>query len=148
MPFGAAQDDLSDIGQCFNVIQNTGFLPQACHGREGRTGSGHAAFAFNGGHEGCFLAADKRARALVNFEIEVKARAEDVLAQQAGFFGLRNGDVQAVDGQRIFRAAVNVAGMRADRFGRDDHAFQNRVRIRFQNAAVHERPGIAFIGVA
>ncbi|OQB55896.1 MAG: hypothetical protein BWX99_01032 [Deltaproteobacteria bacterium ADurb.Bin151] len=47
VPFGSAQNDLADIGQRFNIVQNTWFLPQAGHGREGRTGSGHAAFSFN-----------------------------------------------------------------------------------------------------
>ncbi|OQB55895.1 MAG: hypothetical protein BWX99_01031 [Deltaproteobacteria bacterium ADurb.Bin151] len=70
------------------------------------------------------------------------------MAQKAGFLGLSDGDIQTMDGQGIFSAAVYVAMAGADGLGRDDHALQNRVRIRFQNAAVHESTGVAFVGIA
>ncbi len=38
--------------------------------------------------------------------------------------------------------------MGADGLGRNDHAFQNRMGIRLQDAAVHESTGIALVGVA
>ena len=52
------------------------------------------------------------------------------------------------DRQRIFGAAVDVALGRAHRVGGDGHALEHAVRIAFQHAAVHERAGIALVGVA
>ena len=43
---------------------------------------------------------------------------------------------------------VNETLVRADGVGGNGHAFEHAVRIAFQNAAVHERAGIAFVGVA
>ena len=41
-----------------------------------------------------------------------------------------------------------IALLRAHGVGRDGHAFQHAVRIAFEHRAVHERAGIAFVGVA
>ncbi len=38
--------------------------------------------------------------------------------------------------------------MGIDGFGGDNHALDHRMRVRFQNAAVHERAGIALVGIA
>jgi hypothetical protein len=52
-----------------------------------------------------------------------------------------------VDGQRIFGAAVDIAMSCADCFGGDNHAFENGVRVGFEDAAVHECTRVAFVGV-
>ena len=77
-----------------------------------------------------------------------KPRAEDVLAQQAALAGLGQGDFQPLDGQRILGPDVDVSALGADGVSGDGHAFDHAVRIAFQHAAVHERAGIAFVGVA
>ena len=59
-----------------------------------------------------------------------------------------NGNLQSLDGQRIFSANIDVSLGRANRVGRDQHAFQHAMGIAFQHAAVHERAGIAFVRVA
>ena len=148
VPGAAAEDDLPDVGEGFHVVEDARLLPETGHGGEGGPGSGHAAFPLDGGHQGRFLAADEGAGALVDLEIEVKAGSQDVLSQQAVFLGLVDGDVQAVDGQRILGPAVDVPLVGADGLGGDDHAFQNGVGIGLQDAAVHEGAGIAFVGVA
>ena len=56
--------------------------------------------------------------------------------------------LQPLDGQRIFRPDVDVTLVRADRVAGDRHAFEHAMRVAFQHAAVHERAGIAFVGVA
>jgi len=53
-----------------------------------------------------------------------------------------------LDGQGIFGPAVDVAVMGADGLGGDDHAFEDRMGIRLQDAAIHESAGIALVGVA
>ena len=63
-------------------------------------------------------------------------------------FGLGDGRLQPLDGQRIFGADVDVGLRRADAVGGDGHAFEQAVRIAFDHGPIHERAGIAFVGVA
>ena len=148
IPGAAAEHDLPDVGEGFHVVQDARLLPETGDGGEGGARSRHAAFALDRGHQGRFLAADEGAGALVDLQIKVKAGPEDVLSQEAVLSGLVDGDVQAVDGQRILGAAVDVTLMGSDRPGGDDHAFQNGVRVRLQDAAVHKGARVAFVGVA
>ena len=53
--------------------------------------------------------------------------------------------LEALDGQRVLGADVDVALVRADGVGADDHAFEHRVRVAFEHGAVHERAGVAFV---
>ena len=78
----------------------------------------------------------------------LKSAAQDVVAQQAVGLGLGDGRLQPLDGQRILGADVDVGLRGADAVGGDGHAFDQPVRIALDDGPVHERPGIAFVGVA
>ena len=117
-------------------------------GGERRAGPRLAAVAFDRGHQGRLFAADEGPGTHADLHVEIEAGAEDVLAQDAPLLCLGNGDLQPRNGQRIFRPHVNIASQRADRMGGDGHAFQNAVRVAFQDAAVHEGAGIALVGIA
>ena len=104
--------------------------------------------AFDRGHQRGFLAADKRAGAEAEVDVEVKAGAEDVLAEEAVFPGLLDGDLEAVDGNRVFGADVDVALGRADGVAGDGHCLQHDVGVALEDRTVHERAGVAFVGVA
>ena len=65
--------------------------------------------------------------------------------EQAHAFRLPDGSSQALDRQRIFGAHIDVAFGCAHRIGGDHHAFEHAVRIAFEDAAIHERAGIAFV---
>ena len=41
-----------------------------------------------------------------------------------------------------------IALGRTDGIGGNQHAFEHAVRIAFEHAAIHERAGIAFVGIA
>ena len=77
-----------------------------------------------------------------------EARAHDVIAQQAVLAGLLDGVLQALDGERVLGAHVDVALVGADRIGADRHALDHRVRVAFEHGAVHEGTGVALVGVA
>ena len=64
--------------------------------------------------------------------------------------GLRPGrwPSEPLDGQRILGADVDVGLRGADGVGGDDHAFEQPVRVALDHGAVHERAGVAFVGVA
>ena len=148
VPLRTLEDDLADVGQGFDVVQDAGLLPEAGDGGKGGPGAGHSPLALDGCHQRRFLAADEGAGALVDLQVEIEARSQDVLSQQARFLGLGDGDVEAVDGQGIFGPAVDVAVMGADGLGGDHHALQDSMGIRLENAAVHESARIALVGVA
>ncbi|OPY04819.1 MAG: hypothetical protein A4E67_02230 [Syntrophaceae bacterium PtaB.Bin038] len=148
VPGPAAQDDLPDVGEGFHVVQDARLLPETGDGGEGGPRAGHAALALDGGHQRRLLAADEGARALVDLDVEVEARAEDVLPEQAHLARLGEGHVEAVDRQRVLGPAVDVSLLRADRLGGDHHALEHCVGVRLEDAAVHKGPGVALVGVA
>ena len=123
-------------------------LEQALDRREGRTGPGLAAVALDGGHQRGLLAADESAGAQTEVDIEVKAGAEDVLAQQSVFPGLLDGDLETVNGDGVLGPDVDVALVGADGVAGDGHSLQHHVGVAFQNGTVHERAGVALVGVA
>ncbi len=103
------QDDLRHVGIGFDVVVIGWFAPQARSGREGRAGARLAAFAFDRGDQRGFFTADERAGALADFQVEGEIGAENVLAQEAEFARLLDGNVQVLHRDRVFRAAVDVA---------------------------------------
>jgi hypothetical protein len=107
-----------------------------------------AAPAFNRGNERRFLAADKGACTQPDVDVKVEGCAHDARAQETLSFGLADGHLQPFDGQGIFAAHVDVAFFGPHGVGGQGHAFQNAMGVAFQNAAVHERAGVAFVAVA
>ena len=69
-----------DVGVGLHVVEQGGPVKQAFHRRERGAGLGLAPVALDGAHEGGLLAADKGTGAQAQFQIEVKAGVEDVLA--------------------------------------------------------------------
>ena len=53
-----------------------------------------------------------------------------------------------LDRQRIFRADVEEPAVGADGVAGDEHPLDHVEGVRLQHAAVHERAGIALVGVA
>ena len=122
-------------------------LPNSPLGK-GRTGTGLAAVAFDGGEESSLLAADERAGAEADFYIEFKAEPQNILAEEAVFAGLFEGYLQTVYGHGIFGADVDIALMRAYGVAGYGHCLEHAVGIAFEHGSVHECAGIALIGVA
>ena len=147
-PVGAFKYDLSDVGVSFDVIENGGLAEKSFVRGERRTGTRLAALAFDTGHERRFLAAYERAGAETYFEVEVKSRSEYVLAEQSVFLSLLDGNANSAYRDRIFRADIYEALTGADRVRRYSHGFDDRVRVAFEYRPVHERAGVAFVGVA
>ena len=73
--------------------------------RERRTRTRRAALAFDGRHQRGFLAANKRAGADADVDVEIERRFKNAAAEQAELLGLFDGVLQPRDGQRIFGAA-------------------------------------------
>src|SRR5450756_841241 len=56
--------------------------------------------------------------------------------------------LQVKEGAGVLRAAVDVPVVGAHCVGADQHALDHGVSVALQEPAVHERPGVAFVGVA
>jgi hypothetical protein len=115
---------------------------------KGGAGTRHAAFSLDAVDQSGLFAANERPRPHLDQDLQVDARAEDVVPQQVVRFGVGDGRLEPLDGQGIFGPKVHIGLRGADRIGGDGHAFDQAMRIALDNGAVHERPGIAFIGVA
>ena len=72
-----------------------------------------------------FFAADKRSGSVFQFDREIEPGSHNIFSQQAGFFRLLDGDMQPLDGQRIFGADINKAGMSADGIAADRHCLEH-----------------------
>ena len=136
------------VARVSTLFRTVGFSQRPAIAGNGGTRTGFAALAFDGAHEGGFFAAHECAGAHHDFDVEVEAGAEDVLAEQAVLIGLVDGLADALDGERVLGAAVDDAFVRADRAGADRHAFDDALRIAFKLGAVHECARVAFVGVA
>ena len=146
-PVGPVQNDLRNVCPGLDVVQDRRTLEQTGDSRERRTGTRLTALAFDGGHQGCFFAADKSAGAETQLDIEVESGVKDVVAEQTIFLRLLDRDAETLDSDRIFGTDVDVTLVGADRVAGDRHGFENRVRITFQNGTVHECTRVAFVGV-
>ena len=82
-----------DVGKGFDVVDQRRAAPEAGFGRERRARARLAAFAFDAGDQRGFFAADKRAGAEADLDVEAEGRAEDVVAQQALLFRLPDRDL-------------------------------------------------------
>ncbi len=98
-------------------------------------------------HERGFFAANERACAKADVDIEIEPAAQNIFSQQTVFARLLNCKLQPFDGYGIFGTHVNVAFGRAYGVARDSHCFEYAVRVAFENGPVHKRAGVAFVRV-
>ncbi len=132
VPAAAAEDDRRDVGIGLDVVEHRGLAPETLLGREGRTGTRLAAIAFDRRQQRRLFAAHERPGAHADLDVEIEAGAEDVLAQQPALSRLGQGDLQSLDGQRIFGPDVDIAHLRPDRMAGDGHAFDARCADRLR----------------
>ena len=148
VPLRPAEHDHGDGGEGLDVVQAARAAPQARLGRIGRARTRLAAMTLDRGHERGLLAADEGPGADPDLEVEVEASTEDVLAQEAALARLLDRLAQALDGERVLGADVDVSLPDADREGADRHPLDDAVGVALQDAAVHEGAGIALVAVA
>ena len=146
-PLSAAQNDLRHVGKGLHVVFDGRGLIQTLDCRIRRTRTRLAAVALDRGHERGLLAAHERACAQADVQIEVEAGVEDVFTEQPVFARLLNGNLQTGNGDRILRTDIDIALGRADGIAGDRHGFNDGVRIALKNGAIHERTGVALVGV-
>jgi hypothetical protein len=137
-----------DIGEGLDVIDEGGFPKKARGGGIRRPGPGLAPPPLNGRNESRFLAAHEGPSPDPKLHVEGKIRVENPRPKEAKLSGLGDGHFQALYGQWVFRAHVDVALFRADGVGGDGHALEDAVGIALEDRPIHEGAGVALIAVA
>ena len=146
-PLGALVDDDGDVGERFDVVDDRRAAPETLDRRERRTGLRHTAVTFDRLEKSRLFAADERAGAEAELDVEIEVAAENLLAQETEVASLLNGDLETLNGERIFCADVNVALRSADREAGDRHGLEDGVGIALERGAVHVGAGVALVGV-
>ena len=146
-PLGALVDDYGNVGERFDVVDDRRAAPKTLDRRERRTGLGHTAVTLDRLEKSRLFAADERAGAEAELDVEIEVAAENLLAEKAEVASLLDGDLKALDGERIFRTDVDVALRSADGKAGDRHGLEDRVGIAFERRAVHVSAGVALVGV-
>ena len=143
---------LRTIGAMFanvsTLLISVGQAAQAGHGRVRRAGPRRPAAPLDRRDQRGLLPAHERAGAQPDIDLERELGVQHGRAEVAVLRGLADRLAQPGNGERVLRAAVDVAGARPDRVGRDRHALEHPVRVALEHGAVHERAGIALVRVA
>ena len=147
-PGRAAPDDIRDGGPGLDVVDHRRLSPEALLGGVGRPLPGVGDPSFHGGDQGGLFSGDEGPGALDDFDIEIESGPKDVLSEQAVLPGLADGDVHALDRQRVFVPDVDESLLGPDRFRPDDHPFENGVGIGLEDGPVHEGARVPFVAVA
>ncbi len=148
VPFRTFKNYLGNVSISFDVVDIGGFAPQTLLRGEWRTRAGFPSAAFDGRHQGGFLAANKSAGAHAHFKIEAEVCAQNVFTEQTKAARLFHRQVHCAHGDGVLSAAVNVALPRSNRVRGNNHPLNDRVRVAFEHAAIHESTRITLICVA
>ncbi len=146
-PFRATAQDGRHHGDGFDIVHRRRVAIQASAGRERRLQARLALLAFQAFDHRGFFAADIRAAAAMDDDIEIITGAAGVLADQAGGIGLLHGGHQHLGFGDIFAADIDEGRPRAHGKAGDQRAFDQLVRIMADDLAILARTRFGFVGV-
>ena len=130
------------------LLMSVGRSHRPAHAGYGGRGRGVPASALDRGDERGLLAAHEGAGPEADVDLEGELGVQDGRAEVAAAAGLADRLAESRDRERVLGSAVDVACLRADRVGGDRHPLQHPVRVALEDAPVHERAGVALVGVA
>ena len=140
--------DVEHVEERLDVVHDRRLAEEADLDRERRLVARLAAVALDRLEERRLLAADVRARADAQLDVEREARAHDVVAEQAVLARLRERVLEPRVRERVLRAHVDEAVLAAGRVRGDRHRLDERERVALHQDAVLERPRLRLVGVA
>ena len=143
-----ADEDLRHVEQRLDVVHDGRLAEQPDLDRERRLVPRLAAVALDRLEERRLLAADVRAGADAQLDVEREAGAENVVAEQARGARLGERVLEPRVRERVLRAHVDEAALAAGRVGRDRHRLDERERVALHQHPVLERPRLRLVGVA
>ena len=112
-------EDLQDVDQGLDVVDRRGPAEDPVRDRERRLVPRLAALALDRVEQGGLLAADVRAGAPAELDVERRPSAHDVLAEEAVVARLRDRVLEALGRQRVLPSDVDEAPLRATGVARD-----------------------------
>ena len=136
--FTAFTDNRRHRAQRLHVVDNRRAAVQSHDGGKRRLDARIAALALERFHQRRFFAAFIRASASVNQQIKINSRPKNIFSQITAGIGFRDGRIHSVQHVAVFAANVNEALVGVDGATRDNHAFNQLVRIH-----LHQRPVFA-----
>ena len=144
----AVADDPRHGSEGLGVVDGRRLAVQAEAGRERRLEARLALLAFQRFEQRSLFAADVGTKAVRRMQLEAEVAAQDLVAQVPSSARLFQRRFEAVVGLEDFAVDVVVAHGNAHRVGRNDHAFDDDVRVELQDVAVLARARLAFVGIA
>ncbi|GJD83145.1 hypothetical protein HPGCJGGD_1008 [Methylobacterium haplocladii] len=145
-PRAAATQNGTGHRDRLDVVHRRGTAVEAHICRERRLQPRHPLLALEALQQRRLLAADIRAGAVVDVDVEGVA-VDVVLADELGRVGLVDRALQRVLLGNVFTADVDVAGMRRHREGGDQAALDQEVRIVPHDLSVLAGAGLRFVGI-
>src|SRR5205085_6986923 len=131
-----------------DVVHDSRLSEQSYLDRERRLVARLAPVPLDRLEESRLLAADIRAGADAELDVEGEAGAHDVAAEQSSRARVRERVLQALVRERILGAHVDVAALAAGRVRGDRHRLEECERVALHEHAVLERAGLGLVGVA
>ena len=141
-------DDGRNVGERFDVVHERRLSKESSLDGEGGLVARLAPIPLDRVEDRRLLAADVRAGAATDLELEAKAASKDVVAEEPRVPRLIDGVLHPFGRQPILTANVEVAVLAAGRERGDGERLDDRERIAFEEYTILERPGLALVGVA
>ena len=139
---------MRNVAQRLDVIDDGGLAPQAADLGIWRLGARIGALAFERVEQRGLLPAHVAPGADVQVHLQAVRRAQDVLAQIAVAVRFGDGLLHPPGRQLVRPAQKDVGDVGLDGIGADNHAFDQLVRIAFQQQAVLECARLHLVGIA
>ena len=150
-PAGAVAHDGRDVEEGLDVVDDRRFAEEACLHWKRRLDAGHAALALDGLEECGLFAADVRACAQAQFDVEVQIAAQQMATQVAGFSTAGQRILQHRRRVGILAAQVDVTAHLAlalNRVRGQRHRLDQPEGIALQQRTIFEGAGLALVRVA
>src|SRR5262249_31934991 len=145
---GALLDDPRNIRKRLDVIDHGRRSESALDCRKWRTIARVAALSFKRFEQAGLFATNVGSGAPMGINLDVEARAHDVLAEVALGLGFGDCGLNYPGLDREFPAKIHIGDMCAHGPARDQDSFKYLMRIHLELVAVCKSAGFTFVGVA
>ena len=146
-PACAAPQDRGDNSNRLDIVHGCRCAVETRISRERRFQARHTLFALKAFEQRGFFTANIGARAMGEVDVEIKAAAAGVLADQPIFIRLVDGLLQRLFLAHVLAAYVDIAGMCAHREAGNQTALNQRMRVMAHDFAVFAGSRLGLVGI-
>ena len=145
---GTTGHQLGQIRKSLDIIDNRRLAKHTANRRERRPRTRHASLTLDTANQSRLFATDKCTGTHLHDNLKIKTAAENIFAKQPIGFRLSHRDIEPLNGKRIFGTDIDIGLRRTNAIRRNRHTLKQTMRVAFNNRTIHERAGVALIGVA